>query len=123
MLKVKTKLKPSKIHGIGLFADQDIRKGAIVWEFTRFFDRRYTTGAVRLMPSRVRQYMKRYSWKSIDTGLILLCNDQASYFNHSDTPNCYSGNTKFVDGERVTIALRNILKGEELTDDYNSFAA
>ena len=33
MLLVKTRLAPSPIAGIGLFADEDIKKGTVTWRF------------------------------------------------------------------------------------------
>ena len=33
MLYVKTKVKESPIHGVGCFADQDIKKDQLVWMF------------------------------------------------------------------------------------------
>ena len=38
MLLVKTKIGPSKIAGIGLFADEFIAKGTPVWKFEPGFD-------------------------------------------------------------------------------------
>ena len=38
MLKVKTYLAVSAVHGIGLFADQDIPGGAAIWEFNPMVD-------------------------------------------------------------------------------------
>lgn len=33
MLLIKTKLRPSNIHGLGLFADENICSGQEVWRF------------------------------------------------------------------------------------------
>ena len=33
MLTIKTKIGPSKIEGVGLFADEPIKKGTKVWAF------------------------------------------------------------------------------------------
>lgn len=38
MLLVKTKIGPSKISGIGLFADQFIKKGTTIWKFQHSID-------------------------------------------------------------------------------------
>ncbi len=38
MLLIKTKLDLSKIHGIGLFAGEDIPKGTIIWRFNSLID-------------------------------------------------------------------------------------
>ena len=37
-MTVKTIIKESDIHGIGLFADEFIPKGTKIWEFTPNFD-------------------------------------------------------------------------------------
>ena len=38
MLTVKTKIKESKIAGIGLFTNQFIPKNTVVWKFEKGFD-------------------------------------------------------------------------------------
>lgn len=38
MLLVKTKIGPSKIHGIELFAAEFIKRGTPTWQFTPGFD-------------------------------------------------------------------------------------
>lgn len=38
MLLIKTKIGPSKINGIGLFADEFIPKGTSVWRFMPSLD-------------------------------------------------------------------------------------
>src|SRR3954469_1637143 len=42
MLLVKTRLGPSTIHGIGVFADEDIPRGTIVWSFNPLIDKALT---------------------------------------------------------------------------------
>lgn len=39
MLKVKTYLDKSDIHGIGVFADEDIEENQIIWKFDERFDK------------------------------------------------------------------------------------
>jgi SET domain-containing protein len=38
MLLVRTRLAPSAIHGLGVFAAEPIARGAEVWRFTPGFD-------------------------------------------------------------------------------------
>jgi hypothetical protein len=38
MLVVKTKIKNSEIEGLGLFADQFIPKGSVIWKYDPSFD-------------------------------------------------------------------------------------
>ncbi len=120
MLYVKTKVLPSPIHGLGLFADQDIPKGTLVWKFTPGFDQRFTREQVEAFPKEVRDFLSFYAWQSKKSGLICNASDNGKYFNHSTGPNVRSA---YVEGEDevVTRAVKDIRSGEELTDDYSTF--
>jgi len=115
MMTVKTKLGLSGIHGIGLFADQFIPKGSIVWEFTPVLDIELDKEDMRL-PELVEKYLMKHCYKSPKTSKYVLCFDNTRFINHSENPNCADvGNTI---GEAPDIALRDIEPGEELTLDY-----
>lgn len=120
MLLVKTKIKESSIHGIGLFADEFIPKGTIVWKFTPGFDLTFTREQILAFPEILQIYFSKYSWKSSLNNHYCFSSDNGKYFNHSDTPNTIS---EHRDGEpeEVNIALKDIRPGEELTDNYSSF--
>jgi SET domain-containing protein len=120
MLLVKTRVKESKIHGLGLFADQFIPRGTEVWKFTPGFDLRFTREQILAFPETLQIYLYTYSWKSKKSKLYCFSSDNGKFFNHSDNPNVLS---EYRDGEEevVTIALRDIQIGEEITDNYNSF--
>lgn len=120
MLLVKTRIGPSAIHGLGLFADQRIEKGAIIWRFTPGFDARFTAEQVSDQPPPVKDHLDVYSFPSQRPGMRVLPVDRAMYFNHSNAPSALSARE---DGEEevITRALRDILPGEEITDDYRSF--
>lgn len=120
MLLIKTKIQQSSIHGIGLFADQFIPKGTAIWRYTPGFDQRFTREQILGFPDLIQAYLYRYSWKSAKSGLYCFSSDNGKYFNHSEDPNVLSS---YVDGEEevLTIAIRDIQAGEEITDNYNSF--
>lgn len=118
MLRVKTKIGVSKIHGIGIFADEFIPKNTIVWEFNNICDRMYTEDEFNSADKLFKEYLKTYAFKFCNQ--YCLCNDDARFFNHSETPNCYSSDFN----ENVlgcTRALTDINIGDELTDNYNQF--
>ncbi len=117
---VKTKIKESSVHGIGLFADQHIPKGTEIWQFTPGFDQKFTREQILSFPDLLQIYMYNYSWRSKKTRLYCFSADNGKYFNHSDTPNVLS---EYRDGEDevAVIALRDIKIGEELLDNYLSF--
>lgn len=122
MLCVRTFIKPSTIHGIGLFADQFIAKETIIWRFTSGFDLRFTLDEFSSFTEPLASYMQKYSWLSKKSGLYCFASDNGKYFNHSDTPNTLS---KYINTEEevITVALRDIFPREELTDNYHSFEA
>lgn len=120
MLLIKTKVKESKIQGMGLFADQFIPKGTEIWRFTPGFDLKFTRDQVEAFPKLLQNFIYKYGWKSKKSKLCIFSADDGRYFNHSNNPNCLS---EYRDNkeEVVTIAVRDIQIGEEMTDNYDSF--
>jgi uncharacterized protein len=119
VLLVKTRIDSSAIHGIGLFADESITKGTVIWEFTPGFDVYVTAEEIQALPAAAQSAMLKYCHREVDNGQYVLCADDARFFNHSNTPN-----TVDLPGPGgPTIAARDITIGEELTGDYWSFDA
>ena len=62
--------------------------------------------------------MERDLYREKSSGLYVLCGDDARFFNHSADPNCLD----LDDGAGgITVAHRDIQRGEELTCDYALF--
>lgn len=120
MLLVKTKIKESDIHGIGLFADQFIPEGTKIWKFTKGFDQRFTKEQVLNFPDLAQIFLYKYSSLSRKSGLYLLCADYGNFFNHSDTSNALTVDEEGEE-EPVVVAIRDIQPDEEITDNYSSF--
>ena len=110
MMLVKCRLKPSPIHGIGLFADEPIRKGKLVWELTPGFDLVLRKKDFKDWPPHLRKFLATYGYR-YRKDVYILCSDHAKHFNHSDTPNTRMRGP-------TTYAAKNIARGEELTCDY-----
>jgi len=120
MLLVKTKITESKIHGIGLFADEFIPKSTEIWKFTPGFDMKFTREQILAFPDLLQIYIYKYSWRSKKTKLYCFSSDNGKYFNHSTTPNVHSEHREGED-EVVTVAIKDIQIGEEILDNYSSF--
>jgi len=112
MLLVKTYLDKSPIHGIGVFAGEDIRKGRKIWVFAEGFDHCFTPKQFARLPKQARDFLKSYGYR-VD-GEVLFTVDNDRHINHSETPNTY-----LHDG--YAIARVDIKKGTEITNDYREF--
>lgn len=120
MMLVRTKVLPSPLHGYGLFADESIAKGTVIWRFTPGFDQKFTREQILTWPDLLQIYLYKYSWRSKKSKLYCFSADDGKYFNHSEAPNVLS---EYRDDEEeiLVLALRDIEVGEELLDNYNSF--
>jgi hypothetical protein len=112
MLLVKTYLGKSKIHGLGVFADEFIRKGTKIWRFVEDFDRCYTPNQFARLPKAAREFIRHHGYR-VD-GEILLTIDNDRHMNHSENANTYLNNG-------YAIARHHIRKDEEITNDYREF--
>lgn len=112
MLLIKTKLGLSTIHGIGLFADQLIPKDTIVWQHNDLIDRVYRYDQLENMPDIIQQTLNNYGWREDE--YFIMPGDNARFTNHSITPNCEPA-------PGISIAIRDIQIGEEITENYSSF--
>jgi len=134
MLIVSCEIGPSKIHGLGVFAKENVKKGAVVWVSHKDFDVYYTEEQINRLHEVPRANMFDHVYINPKTGKYVLCGDEARYMNHSDDYNIVShhfaseeearsfGLGDEVDWvEGISIAARDITKGEELTCDYKEF--
>ncbi len=114
MLLVRTHVAPSAIHGLGVFADEDVAAGQPVWEFAPGLDLVIPFETVAGLPEAFRQFLIVYAYESAECpgGVVLSC-DSAKYLNHSEAPNCESSGP-------LNRALRTIVAGEEITCDYRA---
>ena len=117
MLLVETKLGPSPIHGLGIFAVAAIASGTPIWRFTFGFDLDLDPAIVETQPEHFRRILMHYGYVDARLHRFILCCDDYRFINHSDDPNVIS---HWAD-ERYGIdrAGRDIHPGEELTIDYN----
>lgn len=117
MLLVKTEVRLSPIHGLGVFAAEFIPDGTVTWRYLDGFDQRLPESILSILSHPAKEQFLKYSYVDPTTGLYELCADDARFFNHSENPNTAGVPT----GEDADIATRDINVGEELTCDYRTF--
>jgi SET domain-containing protein len=110
MLLIRTFIAPSSIHGCGVFAAEPVHAGTLVWEFNEVIDLEITADQIAQLPLAARETALARSFVNED-GRLILARDNGVFFNHSDAPNTDAG----PEGNR---ANRDIVVGEELTEDY-----
>ncbi|HEX9609042.1 MAG TPA: SET domain-containing protein [Candidatus Paceibacterota bacterium] len=116
MLRVKTRIGKSDLHGIGLFAAQFIPKGTVTWQFDSEFDTAFTKEQVDRMPEHGRVIFLHYHYYDPDWGYVL-CADDQRFINHAENPQ-HRNISSTPTGD---VAARDIKEGEELLTDYNAF--
>ena len=102
-------VKPSPIHGVGVFAARDFRAGEVIFD----------TSELRLVtdedPLREGEEERHCDW--LADGRQSLLPAPARYINHSCEPNAYM---KILYRHILFIALRDITPGEEICIDYET---
>ncbi len=114
MMIVKNYVAPSQIHGVGLFAGENIEKDQIIFVLTPGVDVVMTSEDIETFGGEFSRFMSVYSYKDIKSSEITISLDNARFMNHHNYPNTL---WTYIFGW----AARDIRKGEELTCDYNSF--
>jgi uncharacterized protein len=121
MMLVRTRVGPSSIHGLGLFAAEPVARGTPVWRFEPGFDRAFTEEQCAAFLPAVREHLRWFGFCSLADGRVVLSGDHACFMNHAASPN--TGAPPDAQAPTATVALRDIAAGEELTCDYFAFDA
>jgi SET domain-containing protein len=118
-----TEVKPSKIHGLGLYAKKFMPKGTVWWHAREKDVLIVTKDQFQTLDSSAKSssmenyitLLLTYSYYERDFDALVFCLDNCRYVNHSPNPN--SGTPEDESPFR-SVALRDIQVGEELTEDY-----
>ncbi len=111
MIHTKTEMKfISTEVGYGVVATEFIPAGSITWVLDKL-DREFRPSDIKNMDKLYKDILDTYAFKN-NQGNYILCWDNGRFINHSFNSNCL---TTAYDFE---IAIRDIQKGEQLTDDY-----
>jgi SET domain-containing protein len=118
MLLVPTYLAPSRIEGVGVFAEAPVKKGALIWRLDPRLDRLIRRDEVGSETPLFQAFVERYGYPyPHDPEVLIVELDNGRFMNHSEQPN-----TRFDDPD-AGFTLRDIAAGEELTCNYAEFDA
>jgi hypothetical protein len=120
MLLIPVEVRPSPIHGLGVFAASFVPAAAVVWQFDPGIDQRHTVAWLEEQPEHVRAYVETHCVLSLDRRHYLVLGDHTVFVNHSVRANLVSLDDVQVNGDGIVVAAREIAAGEELTIDYTT---
>jgi hypothetical protein len=100
-------VKRSKIHGKGVFATRDFKKGEVVIEWD--LKSQVKKEDIPDLPEPIRKNVYYYK------GKYIIPTSPGKYLNHSCDANTFAKNAR-------DIALRDIKKGEEITINFSDEA-
>lgn len=87
MLLVRTYLGKSEIHGIGVFAAEDIAEGVLVWEFNPVVDRLISRAEFDVLPDLTKEMIRHHAEFVERENAFVLSGDNDRFMNHGDIPN------------------------------------
>ena len=119
-------IRESPGKGLGLFATAAVAAGARVWSYDPAVLTEYTAEAeaaafLEALPSdaaRREVLVHVYCWGG---NCIDISRSNTKYTNHSSSPN--TGSNPNGEDDCHTYALRDIACGEEITEDYGTYAS
>jgi uncharacterized protein len=118
MIHIKYKLKASELHGIGLFADQDIKKGELIYTASPILDVNITEEQFRELDDKEKTEVQYWGFYIVSEKLWHVDFDVSRFVNHSFEATI-TQDKKYIDA--YLIAATDIKKGEELTQNYLEF--
>lgn len=116
MMRVKCKVKDSPIHNQGLFADEDVPRGTVIWSFSTIFDRAISEHVYShaSKPEQLKLFARGFR-NPHAPNVLVLCADESQFLNFplpKSEPNVVASGA--IDGYDILIAARDIHRGEEL---------
>ena len=125
-MQINYKVKESSIPGAGLgvFADESVKKGDIVWKFEEknhelYYSKKELEAKVSPMTYKDAQTYLKHSI-DYDTNLVAHLKDDSKYINHSSiNHNLGDCGDKYKDSDGLyACATRDINKNEEILENY-----
>lgn len=116
MLLISTYVAPSTIQGLGVFVDEYVPRGSLIWKYNPKFDILVNELELGALPPHVQMFIGRYSYPHLEMeGHRVIDVDNGKYMNHSLTPNT---DFRIFD---VGYSLVDLAPGDEITCNYHEF--
>jgi uncharacterized protein len=118
MIHIKYKLKTSELHGIGLFADQPIKKGDLIYTASPLLDLNITQVQFDNLDQKEKDEILWWGFFDQPSQMWHVDFDVSKFINHS-TDATLTQDLKH--DEAHLVSTRDINSDEELTQNYLEF--
>ena len=118
MIHIPYKLKESGLHGIGLFTDVQIPKGSLVYTASPLLDLNITQLQFDSLNESEKKEVLWWGFFDEPSQMWHVDFDVSKFINHSADANVTQDSTH---DDAYLVAVRDILAGEELTQNYLEF--
>lgn len=118
MIHIKYALKPSEKHGVGLFADQNIAKGALIYTASPILDVNISQEQFNSLHESEKSEVRYWGFWDEANNVWHVDFDVSKFVNHSTEPTVTQDKSH---NDAYLIAARDITSGEELTQNYLEF--
>ena len=115
MINIKYKIKESKTHGVGLFVDQDVEAGDLIYTPSPLLDVDITEKEFGSLSSSEQKEVMYYGYFNTKTYKWHVAFDMIKILNHGHG----DGSNVTQNKDMIMTAKRDIAKGEELLQDYD----
>ncbi|KKR71621.1 MAG: Nuclear protein SET [Candidatus Roizmanbacteria bacterium GW2011_GWB1_40_7] len=118
MIYIKYKLDKSKFHGIGLFTDEDLKKGQLVYTASPLLDVNITREQFDQLDEKEKREIEYWGFWDEPNNLWHVDFDVSKFINHSYEPTLTQDQNH---QDAYLITTKNLKAGEELTQNYLEF--
>lgn len=118
MIHIKYKLSSSDKHGIGLFADEDLQKGQLVYTASPLLDVNITQEQFDSLNDREKEEFQWWGFFHEPSQKWHVDFDVSKFINHSEEGTLTQDKNQ---EDAYLVTTRDVKKGEELTQNYLEF--
>lgn len=118
MIHISYKLKSSDLHGVGLFADQPIKQGELVYTASPLLDLNITQQQFDSLNQKEKDEILWWGFFDEPSQLWHVDFDVSKFINHAYDATLTQDEKH---DEAYLVATRDIQPGEELTQNYLEF--
>ncbi|OGM74552.1 hypothetical protein A2382_01395 [Candidatus Woesebacteria bacterium RIFOXYB1_FULL_38_16] len=118
MIHIKYRLDKSQLHGIGLFTNENLKKGQLVYTASLLLDVNLSQKDFDLLDEKEKKEVKWWGFWDEPNQVWHVDFDVSRFINHSSTPTLIQLPQH---KEAYLVTTRNVQTGEELTQNYLEF--